>query len=141
VHELLVFIMYLPHTHHTHAHSAEEDAAPAKSMFEVKLTGFDAKKKIAVIKEVRAATGLGLKESKELVEGTVRAVRSVCVCVYVCVVWFSTILCFSLIYHSPPPTTALAHAQPTSVLKDLPKEEAEALMDKIKAAGGEAEVV
>jgi ribosomal protein L7/L12 len=32
------------------------------------LIGFDAKAKIKVIKEIRAISGLGLKEAKELVE-------------------------------------------------------------------------
>ena len=40
-----------------------------KEFFDIKLTGFDAKAKIKVIKEARALTGLGLKEAKELVEG------------------------------------------------------------------------
>ena len=39
-----------------------------KTEFDLVLTGFG-DKKIAVIKEVRAITGLGLKEAKELVEG------------------------------------------------------------------------
>lgn len=39
-----------------------------KTEFDVVLEGFDDAKKIAVIKEVRAATALGLKEAKELVE-------------------------------------------------------------------------
>ncbi len=43
-------------------------AAAAKTEFDVVLEGFDDAKKIAVIKEVRAATALGLKEAKELVE-------------------------------------------------------------------------
>ncbi len=43
-------------------------AAPAKTEFDVVLEGYDDAKKIAVIKEVRAATSLGLKEAKELVE-------------------------------------------------------------------------
>ena len=43
-------------------------AEPAKTAFDVKLGGFDAAKKIGVIKEVRAVTNLGLKEAKELVE-------------------------------------------------------------------------
>lgn len=44
-------------------------AAPAeeKTEFTLKLDGFDAAAKIKVIKEVRAITGLGLKEAKELV--------------------------------------------------------------------------
>ena len=55
---------------------AAEAAAPAeeKTEFDVKLADVPADKKIAVIKEVRAATGLGLAESKKLVEdkGTVK---------------------------------------------------------------------
>lgn len=45
-------------------------AAPVKEKeaFDIKLTVVDAKAKIKVIKEVRAITGLGLKEAKELVE-------------------------------------------------------------------------
>ena len=45
-------------------------AAPVeeKTEFDVKLAETPADKKIAVIKEVRAATGLGLAESKKLVE-------------------------------------------------------------------------
>ena len=39
-----------------------------KTEFDLVLTGFG-DKKIAVIKEIRAITGLGLKEAKELVEG------------------------------------------------------------------------
>ena len=40
-----------------------------KVIFDLKLTGFDAKSKIKVIKEIRSVTTLGLKEAKELVEG------------------------------------------------------------------------
>ncbi len=46
-----------------------------KTAFDLKLTGFDAKAKIKVIKEIRAVTGLGLKEAKELVEGTPKVVK------------------------------------------------------------------
>ena len=42
----------------------------------MKLTGFDAKGKIKVIKEVRAITGLGLKEAKELVENAPSDVKA-----------------------------------------------------------------
>ena len=37
--------------------------------------GFDAAKKVAIIKEVRAITGLGLKEAKDLVEAAPKAVK------------------------------------------------------------------
>ena len=40
-----------------------------KTVFDLKLVGFDEKSKIKVIKEIRGITALGLKEAKELVEG------------------------------------------------------------------------
>ncbi|MEP6343147.1 MAG: 50S ribosomal protein L7/L12 [Maricaulaceae bacterium] len=50
------------------------EAAEAKTDFDVILASFGGNK-IAVIKEVRAITGLGLKEAKELVEGAPKAVK------------------------------------------------------------------
>lgn len=50
------------------AGAKNEAAAAAKTEFTLKLTKVDAASKIKVIKEVRAITGLGLKEAKELVE-------------------------------------------------------------------------
>ena len=47
----------------------EAEAVVEKTVFDVKLTGFDASSKIKVIKEVRAIAGFGLKEAKEFVEG------------------------------------------------------------------------
>ena len=49
-------------------------AAEEKTEFTVELTDAGAQK-IAVIKEVRAITGLGLKEAKDLVEGAPKAVK------------------------------------------------------------------
>jgi large subunit ribosomal protein L7/L12 len=46
-----------------------------KTAFDLKLTGFDDKSKIKIIKEVRAITGLGLKEAKELVEGVPKTLK------------------------------------------------------------------
>ena len=46
-----------------------------QSEFNVILASFDDGKKIPVIKEVRAITGLGLKEAKELVEAGGKAVK------------------------------------------------------------------
>ena len=43
--------------------------------FTVLLKGFDAGKKIPIIKEVRAITGLGLKEAKQLVETQDRPIK------------------------------------------------------------------
>ncbi len=48
--------------------------AEAQDSFDVILTGFG-DKKINVIKEVRALTGLGLKEAKDLVEGVPKALK------------------------------------------------------------------
>ena len=59
--------------------AAPGDAGPAaaaeeKTEFDVVLEGFG-DKKIGVIKVVRAATGLGLKEAKDLVEGVPAKVK------------------------------------------------------------------
>jgi large subunit ribosomal protein L7/L12 len=55
-------------------------AAPAaakeeQTEFTVVLAGFDAAKKINVIKVVRELTGLGLKEAKDLVEGAPKPIK------------------------------------------------------------------
>jgi large subunit ribosomal protein L7/L12 len=49
--------------------------AEVKTIFDLKLVGFDAKAKIKVIKEVRAIAGLGLKEAKELVESAPKVIQ------------------------------------------------------------------
>jgi len=53
----------------------EPEAAEAKTIFDLKLVGFDAKAKIKVIKEVRTIAGLGLKEAKELVESAPKVIQ------------------------------------------------------------------
>lgn len=53
------------------------DAVEEKTSFDVILTG-PGDKKIPVIKEVRAITGLGLKEAKALVDGAPKAVKEGC---------------------------------------------------------------
>jgi large subunit ribosomal protein L7/L12 len=50
-------------------------AAEEQTEFTVVLKSFEDGKKIPVIKEVRAITGLGLKEAKELVEAGDKAVK------------------------------------------------------------------
>ena len=50
-------------------------AAVGKTEFDAILTGVG-EKKIQIIKEVRAITGLGLKDAKDLVEGAPKAVKS-----------------------------------------------------------------
>jgi large subunit ribosomal protein L7/L12 len=55
------------------AAAAEKPAE--KTEFTVVLAGFDAAKKINVIKVVREITGLGLKEAKDLVEGSPKPVK------------------------------------------------------------------
>jgi large subunit ribosomal protein L7/L12 len=49
---------------------AKEEQKPEKTVFELKLTSYEAASKIKVIKEVRGFTDLGLKEAKDLVEKT-----------------------------------------------------------------------
>jgi large subunit ribosomal protein L7/L12 len=53
------------------APAAEEEASEVN----VILASVPADKKIAVLKEVRAITGLGLKEAKDLVDGAPKAVK------------------------------------------------------------------
>ena len=54
--------------------AAAAEAAVEKTSFEVVLKVIG-EKKIQVIKEVRALTGLGLKEAKDLVEGAPKTVK------------------------------------------------------------------
>ena len=51
-----------------------EEAAEEKSAYDVVLTA-SGDKKVAVIKAVRAATDLGLKEAKDLVDGAPKTVK------------------------------------------------------------------
>ena len=50
------------------------EAAAEKTEFDVVMTSFGANK-VAVIKAVRGATGLGLKEAKEVVESCPKAIK------------------------------------------------------------------
>lgn len=56
------------------AGGGDGDSAEEQTEFDVVLNSAGAKK-IAVIKEVRAITGLGLKEAKELVDGAPNTVK------------------------------------------------------------------
>jgi large subunit ribosomal protein L7/L12 len=55
--------------------AAPAAAAEEKTEFNVILKAFEDSKKIAVIKEVRGVTGLGLKEAKDLVEGAPKPLK------------------------------------------------------------------
>jgi len=57
--------------------AAPVDAEPVveQTAFTVRLEKYDAASKIKLIKEVRAVTGLGLKEAKEMVEGVPKVVK------------------------------------------------------------------
>ena len=57
------------------AGAAPAEAAEEQTEFNVILKAYDDTKKIAVIKEVRAVTGLGLKEAKDLVEGAPKTLK------------------------------------------------------------------
>ncbi|MBD2654482.1 MULTISPECIES: 50S ribosomal protein L7/L12 [Synechocystis] len=57
------------------AAAAPAEAAEEKTEFDVILEEVPADKKIAVLKVVRTITGLGLKEAKELVESTPKAIK------------------------------------------------------------------
>ena len=53
---------------------ADEQKAAEKDSFDIVLTDVG-DKKINIIKEVRAATGLGLKEAKDMVEGAPKTIK------------------------------------------------------------------
>ncbi len=55
--------------------TAAAEPEEEKTEFDVVLEEVPADKKIAVLKVVRSLTGLGLKEAKELVESTPKAVK------------------------------------------------------------------
>ena len=59
------------------AAAADAPAAEEQTEFDVILVDAG-EKKINVIKEVRAITGLGLKEAKDLVEGAPKTVKEAC---------------------------------------------------------------
>jgi large subunit ribosomal protein L7/L12 len=54
--------------------AAEEEVAE-QTEFDVILEGVDSSKRIAVIKAVRSLTSLGLKEAKDLIESTPKAIK------------------------------------------------------------------
>ncbi|MCX5812869.1 MAG: 50S ribosomal protein L7/L12 [Proteobacteria bacterium] len=55
--------------------AAAAEPVEEQTEFNVILTGYEAEKKIQVIKVVRAITSLGLKEAKDLVEGAPKPVK------------------------------------------------------------------
>jgi large subunit ribosomal protein L7/L12 len=57
------------------ADASADEPVEEKTIFDLKLLGFDAKSKIKVIKEVRNIAGLGLKEAKEMVEGAPKVIQ------------------------------------------------------------------
>ena len=57
------------------AGAAPAAAVEEKTEFSVILKAFEESKKIAVIKEVRTVTNLGLKEAKDLVEGVPKPLK------------------------------------------------------------------
>jgi large subunit ribosomal protein L7/L12 len=57
------------------AAAAAAEPVEEQTEFNVILTGYEAEKKIQVIKVVRAITSLGLKEAKDLVEGVPKPVK------------------------------------------------------------------
>lgn len=56
--------------------AAPAEAADEKNEFDIILVSFDAAQKIALIKEVRAVSGLGLKEAKDAVEKGGEVIKS-----------------------------------------------------------------
>ncbi|KAF8821352.1 ribosomal protein l7/l12 c-terminal domain-containing protein [Cardiosporidium cionae] len=59
----------------TKAAPSASESKPEKAQVSLKLLGYDQPKKVAVVKEVRAITGLGLIESKQLVESSPKVLK------------------------------------------------------------------
>lgn len=124
-------------------------APPEKSEFDVKLESFDAASKIKLIKEVRAATGLGLKEAKDLVRrergrrsghaaarphgNATRAARARRRCAAAPMGSRETV--------ANPLVVAQVEGAPIVVKKGLKKEDAEALLKKLTENGGKGLLV
>ena len=50
-------------------------AAAKKATFNIKLLGYEASKKVAVVKELRSVSSFGLKEAKDIVEQSPKVVK------------------------------------------------------------------
>ena len=61
--------------YYTNVDQAAAEAAAEKTEFDVVLESYPTEAKIGIIKVVRAATGLGLKEAKDLVESAPAKVK------------------------------------------------------------------
>ncbi|KAL7445340.1 hypothetical protein ACHAXH_007461 [Discostella pseudostelligera] len=106
---------------------AEAEEVVEKTVFDLKLTGFDEKSKIKVIKEIRGITALGLKEAKELVEGAPSSRQ------------FEEVV----VVENARPANRGANIlrSLTTVKKNIKKEEAEELKQKLEAVGATIEIV
>lgn len=123
------------------APAAAADAAPTKTDFDVKIESFDAANKIKVIKEVRAATGLGLKEAKDLVRLTmsnrdrIQPARALYGRSRGPLVWAQYAITARLAHALRLNVVPQVEGVPAFVKKGLKKEEAEALKAKLAEVG------
>ena len=104
------------------AAEAPEAKAAAKTEFNVKIVKFEEKAKLAIIKEVRAITGKGLKEVRggihECLGGRVA----------------------DRVNGRPTQSKDLVESAPFVLKKDIKKEEAEELQKKFKELGAQVEL-
>lgn len=56
--------------------AAAEEAKPEKTEFNVILESYDSASRVKLIKEIRAITGLGLKEAKDVVESAPKQLKA-----------------------------------------------------------------
>ena len=115
------------------AGGAEEEAAPveAKTHFDLKLVSFDAKAKIKIIKEVRTATKLGLKEVRFAVGltrlgwwGWLALLTTAVAALTMCLLQAKD----------------LVESAPAVLLKDASKDDAEPLKAKLEELGAHMEL-
>lgn len=109
---------------------AAEAAEPVeeKTHFDLKLVSFEPKSKIKIIKEVRAATKLGLKDVRERLSGNILS-----------------FLFVPVLFNNAHPISSsqakdLVESAPAVLLKDASKDDAEPLKEKLEELGAHMEL-
>jgi len=111
---------------------AAEEVKAEKEFFDVKLVSFDPASKIKVIKEVRAITGLGLKEVRERTGKRMHPMmprgRAGTACLT-----RASMRVFAYTYSQ---AKDLVEGVPKDLKKEMSKADADAIVEKLKAVGG-----
>lgn len=110
------------------ADAVVEEAPKEKEFYDLKLVSFEPTQKIKVIKEVRAITGLGLKEVKHISRHP-HDTFPVLECLSTVVDPWNCVLLLQ--------AKDLVEGAPKDLKKEVAKKDAEELIEKLKAVGAE----